>query len=82
MIYSPQQLANTLLLIRQKNRWTQSELAKKVGIKQATISNFENRPEKTTISTMFKLIQALDLTLKIEPKDTKNSRSTVDEEDW
>lgn len=82
MIYSPQQLANTLLLIRQKNRWTQSELAKKVGIKQATISNFENRPEKATISTMFKLIQALNLTLKIEPKDAKNSQSTVDEEDW
>ncbi|MGR5000608.1 type II toxin-antitoxin system antitoxin HipB [Vibrio celticus] len=82
MIYSPQQLANTLLLIRQKNKWTQSELAKKVGIKQATISNFENRPEKATISTMFKLIQALDLTLKIEPKDAKNSQSTVDEEDW
>ncbi|UPR31048.1 type II toxin-antitoxin system antitoxin HipB [Vibrio crassostreae] len=82
MIYSPQQLANTLLLIRQKNRWTQSELAKKVGIKQATISNFENRPEKATISTMFKLIQALDLTLKIEPKDVKNSQSTVGEEDW
>ncbi|MEZ9721437.1 type II toxin-antitoxin system antitoxin HipB [Vibrio splendidus] len=82
MIYSPQQLANTLLLIRQKNRWTQSELAKKVGIKQATISNFENRPEKATISTMFKLIQALDLTLKIESKDAKNSQRTVDEEDW
>lgn len=55
---------------------------KKVGIKQATISNFENRPEKATISTMFKLIQALDLTLKIEPKDVKNSQSTVGEEDW
>ncbi|MCC4862430.1 type II toxin-antitoxin system antitoxin HipB [Vibrio splendidus] len=82
MIYSPQQLANTLLLIRQKNKWTQSELAKKVGIKQATISNFENRPEKATISTMFKLIQALDLTLKIETKDAKNSQSTFDEEDW
>ncbi|MEZ8105365.1 MULTISPECIES: type II toxin-antitoxin system antitoxin HipB [Vibrio] len=82
MIYSPQQLANTLLLIRQKNKWTQSELAKKVGIKQATISNFENRPEKATISTMFKLIQALDLTLKIETKDAKNNQSTVDEEDW
>jgi HTH-type transcriptional regulator/antitoxin HipB len=82
VIYSPQQLANTLLLIRQKNRWTQSELAKKVGIKQATISNFENRPEKATISTMFKLIQALDLTLKIESKDAKNNQSTVDEEDW
>ncbi|MGR5158312.1 type II toxin-antitoxin system antitoxin HipB [Vibrio owensii] len=79
MIYSPQQLANVLLLIRQKNGWTQSEVAKKVGIKQATISNFENKPEKATISTMFKIIQALDLTVKVEAR-TENE--IVDEEDW
>ncbi|HCG6517290.1 type II toxin-antitoxin system antitoxin HipB [Vibrio vulnificus] len=79
MIYSPQQLANVLLLIRQKNGWTQSEVAKKVGIKQATISNFENKPEKATISTMFKIIQALDLTVKVEAR-TENK--IVDEEDW
>ncbi|MFS1435815.1 type II toxin-antitoxin system antitoxin HipB [Vibrio lentus] len=54
MIYSPKQLADMMLLIRQKNRWTQSELAKKVGIKQATISKFENNPNKTTLSTFFK----------------------------
>ncbi|WP_182025634.1 type II toxin-antitoxin system antitoxin HipB [Vibrio rotiferianus] len=79
MIYSPQQLANVLLLIRQKNGWTQSEVAKRVGIKQATISNFENKPEKATISTMFKIVQALDLTVKVEAR-TENK--IVDEEDW
>ncbi|EOB4257296.1 type II toxin-antitoxin system antitoxin HipB [Vibrio vulnificus] len=79
MIYSPQQLANVLLLIRQKNGWTQSEVAQKVGIKQATISNFENKPEKATISTMFKIVQALDLTVKVEAR-TENK--IVDEEDW
>lgn len=68
MIYSPQQLANSLLLIRQKNKWTQSEVAKRVGIKQATISNFETRPDKATLSTMFKIIQALDLTVKVETR--------------
>lgn len=31
MIYSPLQLANRLKLIRQRNGWTQSELAKKVA---------------------------------------------------
>ncbi len=80
MIYSPQQLANSLLLIRQKNKWTQSEVAKKVGIKQATISNFENRPDKATLSTMFKIIQALDLTVKIETRNESNG--ILDEEDW
>ncbi|POH44136.1 hypothetical protein C2U36_23280, partial [Escherichia coli] len=32
-----------------QNGWTQSELAKKIGIKQATISNFENNPDNTTL---------------------------------
>lgn len=80
MIYSPQQLANSLLLIRQKNKWTQSEVAKRVGIKQATISHFENRPDKATLSTMFKIIQALDLTVKIETRNESNG--ILDEEDW
>lgn len=79
MIYSPQQLANVLLLIRQKNGWTQSEVAKRVGIKQATISNFENKPEKATIATMFKIVQALDLTVKVE---ARAENKIVDEEDW
>lgn len=79
MIYSPQQLANVLLLIRQKNGWTQSEVAKRVGIKQATISNFENKPEKATIATMFKIVQALDLTVKVE---ARAESKIIDEEDW
>ncbi|RSD30029.1 type II toxin-antitoxin system antitoxin HipB [Vibrio pectenicida] len=57
-----------MLLTRQKNGWTQSELAKKVGIKQATISNFENNPNKTTLSIFFNLVQAMDLTLSIQEK--------------
>lgn len=79
MIYSPKQLADMMLLIRQKNGWTQSELAKKVGIKQATISNFENNPNKTTLSTFFKLVQAMDLTLSIQEKTQLTSPSENDE---
>ncbi|WP_345870046.1 type II toxin-antitoxin system antitoxin HipB [Shewanella algae] len=82
MIYSPKQLADMMLLIRQKNGWTQSELAKKVGIKQATISNFENNPNKTTLSTFFKLVQAMDLTLSIQEKKQLTSPSENDDESW
>ena len=82
MIYSPKQLADMMLLIRQKNRWTQSELAKKVGIKQATISNFENNPNKTTLATFFKLAQAMDLTLSIQEKSQVASLNENDDESW
>ncbi|HIF9450422.1 TPA: type II toxin-antitoxin system antitoxin HipB [Photobacterium damselae] len=82
MIYSPKQLADMMLLIRQKNEWTQSELAKKVGIKQATISNFENNPNKTTLSTFFKLVQAMDLTLSIQEKSQVASLNENDDESW
>ena len=82
MIYSPKQLADMMLLIRQKNGWTQSELAKKVGIKQATISNFENNPNKTTLSTFFKLAQAMDLTLSIQEKSQVASLNENDDGSW
>jgi HTH-type transcriptional regulator/antitoxin HipB len=82
MIYSPKQLADMMLLIRQKNGWRQSELAKKVGIKQATISNFENNPNKTTLSTFFKLLQAMDLTLSIQEKSQVASLNENDDESW
>lgn len=61
-IYSPTQLANAMKLVRQQNGWTQSELAKKIGIKQATISNFENNPDNTTLTTFFKMIARLYVT--------------------
>lgn len=82
MIYSPKQLADMMLLIRQKNGWTQSKLAKRVGIKQATISNFENSPDKTTLSTFFKLIQAMELTLSIQEKAQVSSQDSQDDENW
>ncbi|KGB00256.1 HTH-type transcriptional regulator hipB [Enterobacteriaceae bacterium ATCC 29904] len=68
MIYSPVQLANYLKLTRQKNNWTQSELARKIGIKQATVSNFENNPDNITLTTFFKLLQALELTMVLYEK--------------
>ncbi|EPR2015318.1 type II toxin-antitoxin system antitoxin HipB [Escherichia coli] len=45
-------------LVRQQNGWTQSELAKKIGIKQATISNFENNPDNTTLTDFARMIPA------------------------
>ncbi|MDZ7280209.1 type II toxin-antitoxin system antitoxin HipB [Pantoea eucrina] len=77
MIYSPRQLASHIKLLRQKNQWTQSQLAQKVGLKQATISHFENNPDLTTLSTLFKILQSLELTL-----DVRENNASLQEDEW
>ncbi|MFA1281785.1 type II toxin-antitoxin system antitoxin HipB [Citrobacter telavivensis] len=83
MIYSPTQLANAMKLVRQQNGWTQSELAKKIGIKQATISNFENNPDNTTLMTFFKILQSLELSMTLcETKDTAPESTDQQSLEW
>ena len=74
MIYSPQQLAHLIRLERQKRGWTQSDLARRGGIKQATLSNFENNPDKTTLTTLFKILQSLEQELVIQSKSTQSGK--------
>lgn len=81
MIYSPVQLANYMKLVRQKNNWTQSELAKKIGIKQATISNFENNPDKTTLTTFFKVLQSLGMTMTLYESGDVQAEANNDMQD-
>lgn len=78
MIYSPKQLAQLIRFERQKRGWTQSDLARRVGIKQATVSNFENNPDKTTLATLFKILQSLEQELVIQEKSAQNGK----ELDW
>ncbi|HGM5490748.1 TPA: type II toxin-antitoxin system antitoxin HipB [Serratia fonticola] len=84
-IYSPSQLANYLKLVRQRNHWTQSELAGRIGIKQATISNFENNPEKTTLATLFKILQSLEMSMVVCEKNDMTVTCEKDDQqelDW
>ncbi|WP_333900910.1 type II toxin-antitoxin system antitoxin HipB [Enterobacter wuhouensis] len=76
MIYSPTQLANYMKLVRQKNGWTQIALARKIGIKQATVSNFENNPDKSTLTTFFKILQSLGMTMALY----ENADAMLDED--
>lgn len=71
-IYSPMQLANAMKLVRQQNGWTQSELAKKIGI------NFENNPNNTSLTTFFKILQSLELSMTL--CDAKNASPEATEQ--
>ncbi|WP_064609850.1 type II toxin-antitoxin system antitoxin HipB [Photobacterium sp. J15] len=82
MIYSPKQLANQLRLLRLQHNWTQEDVAKRVGVKQSTISNFENNPDKIQLITLFKILQALKVELQIVVQSQKINVEPEDDEDW
>lgn len=65
---------------RKKKNITQSEVARLAGgIKQATVSNFENSPSDTKVDTLFKLANALGLEIHLVEK--KRS-STLGVDEW
>ncbi len=55
-------IAEAVRKARKALRWSQSELAEKVGTTQAVISRFEGRGE-ARIDTLLKITEALDLQL-------------------
>lgn len=68
-ITSPEMLAQALKNTRQDHRLTQRATANQVGIKQATVSGFENHPERSRLETLFKLLSALELELHVTERN-------------
>ncbi|MGB7417457.1 MAG: helix-turn-helix domain-containing protein [Thermosynechococcaceae cyanobacterium] len=79
MIPSPQALAEYAKDRRKQVGLSQSEIGDRTGLRQVTVSAFENRPASTKVETLFKLLSALELELQIVPKE-KGDRAGWDEE--
>ena len=60
---TPEQLGQILKACRNRRGLTQQETAKKVGLKQATVSSAENDSSATSVETLYKLVSALGLEL-------------------
>lgn len=69
IINSPQDLAIVLQDSRKRKGISQQAAAEFANVRQATISAFENKPDKATIETLFKMISAVGLKIHIEPAD-------------
>lgn len=69
---STKELALFIIDQRKKLGLTQTEVAQRVGLKQKTISAFENNPENSKVSTLFLIISALNLDLKLLDKDVRD----------
>jgi transcriptional regulator with XRE-family HTH domain len=60
-------LGDAVLRAREQRRWTQAELAQKVGTKQANISRIEAGQSNPTLKLIQKIIQILDLEINFAP---------------
>jgi len=81
-VTSPNILANVVKDQRKINKITQAKAADLVGIKQTTISAFENRPESTKLETLFKILSALELELHVVKKGSTPDGGKVWTQEW
>jgi HTH-type transcriptional regulator/antitoxin HipB len=79
-ITSPKLLAQALKNARTDKKLTQQETAETIGIKQSTVSGFENQPDKARIETLFKLLSALELELHVTERNNEKPTTSWDQE--
>lgn len=71
-ITRPEQLSTYIREQRKKAGMTQKQVSDRVGIRIATISDFENKPESCKLETFFKILAALNLQLDITPRGNRS----------
>ncbi len=69
VVRTPQQLAQLLRLQRQKQKHTQKDVGKPVGLLPKTVSLLENHPDRSSIGSLFKLCSALGIELVLQEKE-------------
>lgn len=79
-ITSAESLALAFKEARVRGGLTQSEAAQAVGIKQATVSAFENHPERSRVDTLFKLMAALGVEMHVTERDQDHGGQAWSEE--
>ena len=78
-ITNSKQLSSYLKDVRTTQKLSQGKVASKVGIRQDTVSSFEQHPDSTKLETFFKILSALNLELTVTPRnvDTTNNEASV-----
>jgi len=82
IIPSPKELALQIIQQRKKLKLSQTDVAKRVGLKQQTISAFENKPESTKLETLFHILSAVHLDIITLSKNEISSGKNQWKEEW
>mgnify|MGYP000273871744 CR=1 FL=1 len=82
-VTTAEQLANCLQNIRQAQGLSQSRVGEKIGLRQATISSFEQKPEGSRLDTLFKLLSALELEIELKPRNPgQDAKTSSWDQEW
>ncbi|WP_027713641.1 helix-turn-helix domain-containing protein [Dickeya chrysanthemi] len=83
-VTNSKQLSSSLKDVRITQKLSQRKVASKVGIRQDTVSSFEQHPDSTKLETFFKILSALNLELTVTPRnmDAANNEVSVVESSW
>jgi len=87
-VTNSKQLSSYLKDVRLTTGLSQSKVGNKVGIRQDTVSNFEQNPDSTKLDTFFKILSALNLELDIKVRNSDLTASSPDgktalsEQEW
>ena len=76
-INTPKDLSAVIRDSRKSKGWTQANLAKRIGVYQRDISNYEAKPETVSVEMLIKLCAALDLKLTIDNQPNKEVSATL-----
>ncbi len=72
IIHTPEELALVLKSHRKLRKLSQVQVAEKVGVRQTTVSAFENKPGSTQIETLFALLNAANVKWTPESRQKMN----------
>lgn len=80
LIHSPKELALFVIDQRKQRKLSQAEVAGLVGLRQSTISAFENNPENTKLDTLFRILSAVHSDMHTLSKDDSTLKALWKEE--
>jgi HTH-type transcriptional regulator / antitoxin HipB len=82
LIHSSQELAAFIKHQRKKCQLSQKDVGDLVGLKQKTISNIENNPDNVKLSTLFRVLSAINAELRADPKQLLEHTKAAWGEEW
>jgi HTH-type transcriptional regulator/antitoxin HipB len=84
-IHTAEQLIPLFASFRKHRGISQTELAKRIGVGQQTVSQLERNPDKATLERLLRALAELDVELILRLKPTSGSTnfsSPGEREDW